>query len=99
MTSREQGFIFGTNLSKKFSSDQLDKSIDVHEKNGVFVLDLASATTTVTSNPFVGGSNSTGNSGGGKSSAASKTWTKADKTLLAHGMVFILVSAFVTALL
>lgn len=96
MTSSAQGFIFGKGLSAKIVSDEPDATIYQHDQNGPFTLNLASATIAVTGNPFTSSSTSSVDTGG---SSTSRAWTKADRTLLAHGMAFVLISAFISALL
>jgi len=84
VNSTSQNFIWAMGNQKVTSSSQ-SQSLNQHVQNGFYGLDLTQATGGDSQNPFAS-LNSTSSASGSSSIAA--PLTKADKVLIAHGMIF-----------
>ncbi|CCX05204.1 hypothetical protein FPQ18DRAFT_107195 [Pyronema domesticum] len=89
VTQNTQNFIWAEGPGEKINSNSLDYSISQHNAKGTFQLALQGAIGNAGSNPFLAlapGSQDTTTSGGSSVSIL----TKADKVLIAHGVIMAL---------
>lgn len=101
VTSTRQDFIWAAGPGTDITSNDPSETITQHSDNGNFRLDLVRATGGDTTNPFVTASGASPtdtnqNTTGGSSVAAPQS--KADKVLIAHGML-VAISSYMFFLL
>lgn len=97
VSSTSQNFIWALG-NQKVTSNSPSQSLNQHVQNGFYGLDLTQATGGGSQNPFssLNSTSSTSGSGSTGSSSSSNSigspMTKADKVLIAHGMILSLTS-------
>lgn len=93
VNSTSQNFIWAVG-NQKVTSNSPSQSLNKHAKNGFYGLDLTQATGGGSQNPFASLNSTSATSGSGSSSSKStgSPLSKADKVLIAHGMIFSLAS-------
>lgn len=97
VTTTSQNFIWSIGNDEKVATKEPDAEIHQHQAYGFYALNLQDATsTTPNSNPFL---NSGSNTNSSTSAATGSTGvsvapprTKADKILIAHGMILSIIT-------
>jgi len=97
VSSTSQNFIWALG-NQKVTSNSPSQSLNQHVQNGFYGLDLTQATGGGSQNPFASLNSTSSTSGSGSTGSSSSSnsigspMTKADKVLIAHGMILSLTS-------